>query len=69
MTKLNDIEKAIAQLSAEDVSRLRVWLEEFEGRLLDERIEQDVKAGRHGKLAKLAAEALADHKAGRSRQL
>jgi hypothetical protein len=69
MTKLEDIEKAIARLPAGDVAKLRAWLEDFEGRLLDERIEHDVRAGRDGKLARLAAKALADHKAGRSRQL
>jgi hypothetical protein len=69
MTKLEDIEKAITLLSAEDVAKLRDWLEEFEGRLLDERIERDARAGRRGKLAKLAAEALADHKADRGRRL
>jgi hypothetical protein len=69
MTKLADIEKAIAQLSAGDLAKLRDWLDEFEGRLLDERIERDAKLGRGGKLARLAAEALADHKAGRSRRL
>jgi hypothetical protein len=69
MTKLEDIEKAIAQLSAEDVARLRAWLDEFEGRLLDDMIERDAKSGRRSKLAGLAAEALADHKSGRSRRL
>jgi hypothetical protein len=69
MTKLKDIEKAIARLPAKDVAKLRAWLEAFEGRLLDQRIAQDEKPGRDGKLAKLAAKALADHKAGRSRQL
>jgi hypothetical protein len=69
MTTLEDIEKAITQLSAEELVKLRNWLEEFEGRLLDQKIEQDARAGRRGKLADLAAEALADHKAGRSRQL
>jgi hypothetical protein len=66
MTKLEDIEKAITQLSPEDLARLRPWLEEFEGRILDERIERDARSGR---LDELAAEALADHKAGRSRRL
>jgi len=69
MTKLEDIEKAIARLSVEDVARLRAWLDEFEGRLLDDMIERDAKRGRRGKLAGLAAEALADHKSGRSRRL
>ena len=67
MTKLEDIERAIARLSAKELAKLRAWLEDFEGRILDEMIERDVKSGKDGKLRKLAAEALADHKAGRSR--
>ncbi len=69
MTKLEDIEKAIARLSAGDLAKLRTWLEDIEGRILDEMIERDVISGKDGKLGKLAAEALADHKAGRSRRL
>ena len=69
MTKLEDIEKAIAGLSAEDLAKLRAWLEEFEGRMLDDMIERDAKSGGRSKLAGLAAQALADHKAGRSRRL
>jgi hypothetical protein len=69
MTELEDIEKAIARLSAEDLAKLRAWLEDFEGRVLDEMIERDVKSGKDGKLGKLAAEALADRKAGRTRLL
>jgi hypothetical protein len=63
MTRLEDIEAAIAGLSPEDRVKLRDWFEEFEARLFDERIERDAKAG---KLDQLAAEARADHAAGRS---
>ena len=66
MTKLEDIEAAIAGLSSDDLARLRAWFEDFDARLFDEKIERDAKAG---KLDKLAAEALADHRAGRSREL
>ena len=64
MTKLEDIEAAIASLSPEDIAKLRDWFEEFEARLFDERIERDAKAG---KLDQLAAEARADHRASRRR--
>lgn len=66
MTKLEEIEKAIEGLSPDDVVRLRAWFDELEARLFDEKIERDAKAG---KLDELAAQALADHKAGRSREL
>ena len=42
MTKLEDIEAAIAELSLEDIAKLRDW---FEERRFDERIERDAKAG------------------------
>jgi hypothetical protein len=66
MTKLEQIEKAIEELSPDELARLRAWFDEFEARLFDERLERDAKAG---KLDELAAQALADHKAGRSREL
>ncbi len=66
MTKLEDIEKAIAQLSPDEFARLRAWFDELDARAFDEAIERDAKAG---KLDKLAGQALADHKAGRSREL
>ncbi len=66
MTKLEDIEKAIARLSPDELAKLRAWFEEFDARVFDEKIEKDAKSG---KLDKLAADALADHKAGRSRRL
>jgi hypothetical protein len=66
MTKLEEIEKAIERLPSDELARLRAWFDEFEARMFDERIEQDAKAG---KLDGLAVQALADHKAGRSREL
>jgi hypothetical protein len=60
MTKIEDIEKAVEQLSPEELARFRAWFEEFDARLFDERIERDAKAG---KLDKLIAEARANHEA------
>jgi len=62
MTKIEDIEKAVEQLSPEDLAMFREWFEEFEARLFDDKIERDAKAG---KLDKLIAEARANHEAGR----
>ena len=61
MSKIEDIQKAVEQLSADDLARFREWFEEFEARLFDEQIERDVKAG---KLDKLIAEARANYDAG-----
>ena len=62
MTKIEDIEKAVEQLSAEELARFRAWFEEFDARVFDAKIERDAKAG---KLDKLMAEARANHEAGR----
>lgn len=61
MTKLEDIEKAVTQLSTEELAQLRAFLDELEADLWDAQIERDAK---DGKLDKLAAKALADYKAG-----
>ncbi len=62
MTRIEDIEKAVEQLSPEELARFRAWFEEFDARRFDEQIERDARAG---KLDKLIAEARANHQAGR----
>jgi hypothetical protein len=64
MTKLEQIEKSVEQLTPEELATFRAWFVEFEERLFDEKIERDAKSG---KLDKLAAKAIADDKAGRTR--
>ncbi len=66
MTKLEEIEAAVAQLSPEELRTFRAWLDELEERLFDEKIERDAKAG---KLDAIEAKALENHKAGRVRDL
>lgn len=66
MTKLEDIEKAVRELTPEERAKLRVWLEELEEQAFDDKIERDAKAG---KLDWLVEEARADAKAGRIREL
>ena len=66
MTSLEDIEKAVTQLPADQLAKFRAWFEEFEAARFDRRIERDAKAGR---LDKLAERALADFRAGRARDL
>jgi hypothetical protein len=65
MTKVEDIEKAVEQLSPQELLRFRAWFEEFDARRFDARIERDAKAG---KLDKLMAEARANHAAGRRKE-
>lgn len=66
MTTVEDIEKAISQLPPAELDRFRVWFEMFDAQQFDERIERDAKAG---KLDRMADEALAEHRAGRTREL
>lgn len=66
MTTLEDIEKAVTQLPADQLAKFRAWFEEFEAARFDRRIERDAKAGR---LDKLAEQALADFRADRARDL
>ncbi len=66
MTKLEQIEKSIAELPQQDVAKLKQWLEEFYADMWDRQIEADIKAG---KLDKLAEQAREDIKAGRFRDI
>jgi hypothetical protein len=58
VTKIEGIEKAVEQRSAEDLAKFRAWFEEFDARLFDAKIERDAKSG---KLDKLVADARANH--------
>ena len=55
MTRLKEIEKAILQLSAAELARLRDWLDEFEGGLLDAMIERAAESGGQGKVPRITA--------------
>lgn len=66
MTRLEDIEAAIAGLSANELDRFREWFERFDAARFDEKIERDIASGR---LDKLADQAIREHVRGRSRPL
>lgn len=61
MTKLETIQKAITELSTDELAKLRAFLDELDADLWDAQIERDAKAG---KLDKLIAKARADYEAG-----
>ena len=63
---VDEIEKAAAKLTREERVRLLAVLEEMNANEWDRQIEADIKAG---KFDKLAAEAIAEHKAGLTRKL
>jgi hypothetical protein len=66
MSTLEDIEKALSELPADQLAEFRAWFEAFDAARFDEKIERDAKAGR---LDGLAEQALADFRAGRAREL
>ena len=61
-----EIESAIAQLPASEVVKLAKWFEEFQARVWDERLAQDVEAGR---LDALTEQAEKDFEQGRCEPL
>jgi hypothetical protein len=66
MTKLEDIEKAVAGLAPRELDRFRAWFEEFQAARFDEKIERDVQSG---KLDRLAETAVEDFREDRAREL
>jgi hypothetical protein len=66
MTEVEQLERGIENLTPEQLAKFRAWFLEFDARVWDQQIEADAKAG---KLDGLIAEALADYKAGKAREL
>jgi len=66
MSEVEHLEKKVRGLSPRELARFRAWFIEFDSRVWDEQIEADLKAG---KLDGLIADALAEYKAGKAREL
>ncbi len=66
MGNVKSIENAVESLPPTELAEFRRWFAEFDGKAWDKQIEQDAASG---KLDQLAAEALADYRAGSARQL
>ena len=66
MTKLEDLEKAVAALAPRELERFRDWFEEFQAARFDQKIERDAASG---KLDRLAEAAVDDFRKGRAREL
>jgi hypothetical protein len=66
MTTAEDIEKAIEQLAPRELARFRAWFEIFDAEQFDAAIARDAQTG---KLDGFADEAVAEHRAGKSREL
>ena len=66
MSKIEEIERAIQQLSADDLSAFRAWFATYNAEAWDRAFDEDVQAGR---LDALAREALDDGREGRCTDL
>ena len=66
MTKLQLLEEEIKKLSQEELAELRDWFLQLDAEQWDRQIERDAGSG---KLDKLFEKSLADHRAGKSREI
>ena len=66
MTKVESLEQEVQGLTRAELAAFRRWFLEFDAQAWDRQIEEDV---RKGKLEKQADEALATHRAGKSKEL
>ncbi len=66
MSRVEAIEQEVQKLSPRELADFREWFARFDADAWDRKLEADVGAG---KLDAFAERALADHKAGRSREL
>ncbi|MBB4235631.1 hypothetical protein [Rhizobium esperanzae] len=66
MTKLEQIEKSVAELNKQEFEAFSAWFETLQAERWDRQIEADAAGGR---LDHLAEKALADFRAGKTRRL
>lgn len=66
MTNVKRLEREVAELSEAELADFRRWFAEFDAAAWDDQLEAEARSGA---LDRLADEAMADHKAGRTRPL
>ena len=66
MSKVEQLEQQIQNLSPRELAELRAWFAEFDWEMWDAQLEHDVASG---KLDALAEKALRDHAQGKSKPL
>jgi len=66
MRSVEEIEKVVAGLSPQELSEFRAWFAEYDAEGWDRQLEKDAS---QGKLDRLAAEALEQHRRGETRDL
>jgi hypothetical protein len=64
--RVKTLEKEVRKLTQDELMTFRDWFVKFDADEWDRKIESDIQAG---KLEKLAAKALSEHKRGESKQL
>ncbi|MFN7940983.1 MAG: hypothetical protein U0X73_05265 [Thermoanaerobaculia bacterium] len=66
MKPVDELERAVRELSSEQLAEFRRWFREFDAQIWDAQFERDAASGR---LESLAEEALLEHRQGRTRPL
>lgn len=66
MSKVKEIERAVAKLKPEELAGFRAWFEEFDARVWDEQLEKDIQSGR---LDRVAERSIAEYARGRAKPL
>jgi hypothetical protein len=66
VSRVEQLERQIADLNPAELAQLRDWFAEFDAERWDRQLEGDAK---NGKLEKMAERALADHHSGSSTEL
>ena len=66
MQAVQELQSAVSQLSADELSRFREWFDEFDAEVWDRQFEKDVESG---KLDQLAEQAITDFRAGKCKEL
>ena len=64
MSKVETLEREVEKLSPQELAAFRDWFANYDADAWDRQMEADVKAG---KLDRLAAEALAEHRRGETK--
>lgn len=66
MARVEELANEVQMLNRDELAAFRDWFRKYDSDEWDREIEQDVLSGR---LDKLANEAIAEHKAGRTKEL
>lgn len=66
MSTVEEIERAVGELSPDELKEFRHWFAEFDATLWDAQIEEDARSG---KLDAIAAEARAEYERGEAREI